>query len=871
MNESQFGSLQTETPTQTRSIPRFNLQVPMSFYRPPPQFDPSSPEAKKYDNSNIDLDNIDYNDPNSFFKAIGWGKPGTAPIPPAISPAAVKSEARQRAEQIWKNWRFLKEILERHEATIQKRWKKKTKESRRKILLSAWPNMPVTHRPDFEAFTRESREQRAAGTRFKDAFMWPYINQEDMCKPRTLLLLLNARGRNPPDAFAIADKNAAHLGYASYALTPAFLNQHTMMFVGRRDPEKYGELIAWADHPDAFRWLASRRGHHPGLGLHILEIQERLWSFLVECCKQILHDIPAESFTDEKYQIEPEPPSVSEYETGIASLAVLAAEAPYRAPASLDITRLKSLLSAKLTATEDHIWALREDPGYFSDTVIAHKEHRQEVIPDTKGQSHPTLKPGPQTAFWTRVLSEVIGNSYLHLETWNDLHEQIINLEALQKEYEAKISIEKDLPEEYLNALLKFKFYTEQAINSPIAVLKQSVFASPEMRPFFVRAPQQPGTTQMQVIGKPVSSPDKIRQRLLWLFSTLWDDRQRLLCGVETLVDEIERLMQSEPKAQELISPYIASVLADLSVLTECLRQIKIYQPWAETFDDSMLDKEEGIKQEFIARTNPRAEFLGVLEGTSIASFGIPQDKKFFYPVDKRRTKENTEAMRAAEKNLDLFWQKVDRHMTGKSKHELEHTNVWRMLSQPRTLQRTLEWTEPDTRNQQPQANEEIGAFLKPLSEVYFDLEHRTKTSIEPGQVPQKKTKEKTRAEARPPNEPAAEQVPDRQTPDKQPLFTVDRRAYKVFSTLFYKPAASSQPGEILWLDFCYAMSSVGFAAEKLYGSVWHFKPTKLDVETSIHFHEPHPTGKLPFRTARQYGRRLNRSYGWHGEMFLLS
>jgi hypothetical protein len=843
----------------------------MSFYKRPPGFDPFSSEAEQYDNSDIDFDNIDYNDPNSFFKAIGWGQPGTAPIPPSISPATVKTEARQYAKQIWKNWRFLKEILERHEATIQNRWKKKTKESRRKILLSAWPNMPVSHRPDFEAFTKESHEQRVAGTRFKDAFMWPYINQEDLCKPRTLLLLLNARGRNFPDAFAMADKNAAHLGYVTSALIPPFLNEHTMMFMGRRDPEKYGELIAWNDHPDAFRWLASKRGLHPGIGLHILEIQERLWSFLVECCKQILHDISVESFTDEKYQIKPEPPSISEYETGIASLAVLAAEAPYRAPASLDLTRLKSLLSAKFTAAEDHIWALREDPGYFSDTVITYKEHRQEVIPDTKGQSHPTLKPGLQTTFWTHVLNEVIANSYLYLETWNDLREQIINLETLKKKYETEISIEKDLPEEYLDALLKFNFYIDQAINGPIAMLKQSVVASPEMRRFFVRAPPQPETSKIQVMEKLVSSQDKIRQRLLWLFNTLWDDSKRIICGVETLVDEIERLIQSEPKAKELISPYVASVFADLSVLTECLRQIKIYQPWSEAFDNYMVHKEEGIKQEFIARTNPRAGFLGVLKYTSIANFGIPQDKKFFYPVDKRRTKENIEAMREAEKNLDLFWQKVDQHMTSKSKHELEFTNVWRMLSQPRTLQRTPEWTEPVPGNQHAQDNEQIEVLLQPLSEVYFDLEQRTKNSIEPDQVRQKKTKEKTRGEARPPNEPAMEQVPDPQTPDKQPLFTVDRRAYKVFSTLFYKPSTSSLPGEIFWLDFCHAMSSVGFVAEKLYGSVWHFKPTKLDVETSIHFHEPHPTAKLPFRTARRYGRRLNRAYGWHGEMFLLS
>lgn len=66
-------------------------------------------------------------------------------------------------------------------------------------------------------------------------------------------------------------------------------------------------------------------------------------------------------------------------------------------------------------------------------------------------------------------------------------------------------------------------------------------------------------------------------------------------------------------------------------------------------------------------------------------------------------------------------------------------------------------------------------------------------------------------------------------------------------------------------------MSSTGFAIEKLYGSVWQFTPSDLDVERSIQFHEPHPSGKIPFRMARRYGRRLFRAYGRHAGMFKLA
>jgi hypothetical protein len=66
-------------------------------------------------------------------------------------------------------------------------------------------------------------------------------------------------------------------------------------------------------------------------------------------------------------------------------------------------------------------------------------------------------------------------------------------------------------------------------------------------------------------------------------------------------------------------------------------------------------------------------------------------------------------------------------------------------------------------------------------------------------------------------------------------------------------------------------MTSTGFHAEKLYGSVWHFQPSRLDVERSIQFHEPHGfAAKIPFTHARRIGRRLARAYGWFGGMFAL-
>ena len=92
--------------------------------------------------------------------------------------------------------------------------------------------MPSARLPDLEAWRKESEQQRKAGTKHRDAFMWPYINQEDLTKPRTLLLFLHTRGRNHPSRFASADREAMHIGHVTQAVVPTFLNTYVVILNG---------------------------------------------------------------------------------------------------------------------------------------------------------------------------------------------------------------------------------------------------------------------------------------------------------------------------------------------------------------------------------------------------------------------------------------------------------------------------------------------------------------------------------------------------------------------------------------------------------------------------------------------------------------
>lgn len=98
--------------------------------------------------------------------------------------------------------------------------------------------------------------------------------------------------------------------------------------------------------------------------------------------------------------------------------------------------------------------------------------------------------------------------------------------------------------------------------------------------------------------------------------------------------------------------------------------------------------------------------------------------------------------------------------------------------------------------------------------------------------------------------------------------FRLKEKSLKVFRSMFYVRDVTGQRRKVDWKDFLHAMTKVGFAAAKLYGSVWQFSPQGPDASRSFHVHEPHPGNEIPHVMARNIGRRLTHTYGWTGENF---
>ena len=533
---------------------------------------------------------------------------------------------------------------------------KKGREQRKKVLLDAWPNMSSTHRPDFQALQRESPQQRKSGTKFRDAFLWPYINLEDLSTSKLLLLFLNSRGRHLPEVFAHADYDAAHLGMTSLAIQSPFLNLHTILLRGQTTPNTYGRLVAWDDDDEAFDLMHTGIGFHPGYGLQVLETQQEVLRFLVKCCYLILHDMPVESLTSNDVPVQPEQPLPLRDESEWPSLAAMASEAPYRVPAHLNFEHLQALIAGKRSTAMDHIWALREDPGYFADVMGDYSEHRQETLLDVHGKRHPVLG---QPLFWDRVLSNAILDAYGSFITWDVMFQQATNLVELSKRYSSDVSATKRLPSQYDTALQNFMHFLNQASKGPIANLKIGVPPSPPLRSLFVREPQQPNSTTIRVKTKSAVGKDA----LLHLFTTLWDEHQLFLCGLPDVMDELDRLVQSDSRQKERLSSWVAQTISDLAVIAQIRREIGSYHPLLSATNEHVTD---GMEADFSKSLSKVADLMNNAKGLSLASVGSPSEGRFQYPSDKRRTRETTDTMRKAEFNLDLFWQTVDQHFTGK-------------------------------------------------------------------------------------------------------------------------------------------------------------------------------------------------------------
>jgi hypothetical protein len=406
-----------------------------------------------------------------------------------------RKDAREFAENIFEYHHILEQKVSRYGAIIQKRWMKWLKKNplrARKLLLEAWPNMAEHHRPDLEEWQRaqvsSSKKSRSSpeALQRREAYLWPYINLEDLMKPRTLLTLLHFRGQNQPDEFIYADMELAPLSHpgAGGLLDPSILQPYVMYFRGRTSPDFYGELVEWRDDANAQAAFMNGTALCVGYGMHALEIQSRILGFCVKVCNLIMHDNPSPTGI-----IKPnlELPPVGDAEN-YRSLGELNLEARYGMPAHLDLDLLEALISGQRTDREDHIWAMRENPRYFAERMTNALNHcRLAMLDAVTSAPHPHFLEDGAPKLFRDVAQDEISESYVEFFLFDNLLRLVKKLRSTCDKHRAEFRPGNSLPDEVMEAFQTFRFSVEHLAAQTIIRIQSTLYQSPRLRRFCLR------------------------------------------------------------------------------------------------------------------------------------------------------------------------------------------------------------------------------------------------------------------------------------------------------------------------------------------------------------------------------------------------
>lgn len=777
----------------------------------------------------------------------------------------VQPLVKERTESIFNHFLRLRAILGKHESTLHKRWCKKGPEQRRKMLLSAWPDMAPNHRPDLKVLWQETSPTNQSTSRPRDAFVFPYINLQDLMKTKPLLLLLDSRSRHIPAIFVNNDWNSTELGLRCEVISPTILNGWIMLL----QANAYGSL-----HPhtmESWHTLKTGQSHTPGIGLLILEIQQRLMHFLVTCSELILHGLDLRACDlDNSTSLSPSITSSVSTIPGLVDLRpsfdTVVQEAPYRVPDQFDFARLHSFFYAKRDEAENHLWSLREDPAYFVGVLKELGVAKEETLRIIDGVPS-SWSIAKTSSFYEEIIRCAVHIAYTEVTHWDDSWQQLRKIMALREQYGKRISPTELPPKDYECAVGLLSNQLGETLVCVRMDLKSTVASSPELRRFFVPRPRNPHEDSRIIRVDTVSIPRD--DYFLWVVSQLIDE-ESLLGDFPGLLHEMDRMMRNDVKQRRRVSPWVASAVSKLALVYELNRQIALSHPGLQiesSVPGHILQADSKRRNEVIDRF--QAVLMQAREDNAFAALGTPLSK-FHYPSDKRQTAATTEAMRSAERYLDESWAGVDQYFVKKTGSTFNGLIKEKITI--RELCRTPAWTEPAD-SAAPKSKDGDATSVQLLAAT---LKESTERKIMKENHPLPKVKSKTRGEAAdatklpglsPPTNAEKKDSTIDSSPD--PIFSLDKRAYKVFTSLFRLSTKDGVPGELPWNDFLYAMVAIGFSVHSLDGSASIFSRTDEGVDRSIIFHEPHPDSKMPYLIAKRVGRRLNRTYGWTAENFV--
>ena len=365
----------------------------------------------------------------------------------------LQKKAPGLVSKIFDDWEALQAIVGAYSEVLSRRWSKKIVDKRKALLLEAWPAMPPAHRPDFDLLRRGLK-----GPKYRDMIMMPYINLEDLSTPRYLLQMLDSRTKMPPEHFAWSDSAPFQAAVRMQAVRddPGF--SEVMLLTEQKTRGSYGRLQSLENQAEIEDIIWTGYGFQLGRGLTVLEIQARLYGFLLCMAKLLLHDFDLSSLTADSniphtYRKTEQAPEPKEW----LSIVEINTQTFYGLPQPFSLTNLRRLVVAKRDEAEDSFCTLREDPAFFQTHISLYQS--QHIVTQRKILRDETLGlvykagGGALKSAWVHVIHKTCRD----VVTWNSIATEISRLEMLRASLHIdQRPLSKRLPPEYENAMGRF-------------------------------------------------------------------------------------------------------------------------------------------------------------------------------------------------------------------------------------------------------------------------------------------------------------------------------------------------------------------------------------------------------------------------------
>ncbi|KAH8908485.1 hypothetical protein BR93DRAFT_976653 [Coniochaeta sp. PMI_546] len=769
--------------------------------------------------------------------------------------------------------------------------------------------------PEPEA-EKESSSDNLSPRQKREAILWPCINLKSLVsKWWYMLQMLHSRGRHSIPYFALQDMPPARPDFLELFIRFHWVQNHFMALEENRDADadvkqsSYGRLVFISDAETSYKAVADKLAMRSEYGLILLEIQARLYKFLLDLVRSILHDIP-EDLLESSIEVKPDPGLLSGAAAGLQQVWVAdeREEAPYTGSNAqyhnadnrqVQLRFNQSVVKAKWNEALEHWQLLRYDPGYLAESVSQWKDHRVDLLRDTKGRASPLAN----SEIWTRAVRDCVMTAFQKMLYWDEAWRRMEFLQWLVlpvRSIEGRLASAHDMTERRDSARCFLYSYLSCWEESLIRLLRKIWTFSPRLRPYSRRIAREGSLSRKSATSSRASppggsveeknedeagkskttddeewrydqdheyeqshtdgeQPKKRRswQYFEWLFNCLYDRNVRYVLGVQTILDEIDYLVNSSAEAMRL-PPQEHWMLSDLvnCQISDLATQSEIFEGEFKSPIDSNYhtmralkrDRNWLIQQETLfeyrwkggsgAGMRIRGPFT--FEGSQkMWSLANPSDGRFDSPIDKgAKTEADVQQLARAKRALKHFWTTFD--------SEVKAQNVYYYINNTDILDF-------------PKSPEELmGTSLEAQAEKQDAGSGVVKVEPEPEPEPEPVSDDESETLSDYGSNPALSYRHNR----LHIRLDVDKKALRVFRTMFVPASKDWQPQPLPWKDFEHALLQADYKMSCRYGRAWFVVPPNGPPGCYHIFRQPNHGEKLTVATLRRYGLRLNWSAG---------